>query len=84
MINIFTKQEYETERPTERPIAPTITVMISSPVIQIIDVGETVRLNCSAHHNIKRVSIYIYNIFFLHIKIGLFSIRIDSNHSHLA
>lgn len=51
-------QEYETQVPTERPVPPTISVVISSPVIQIIEVGETVRLPCSAYHNIKRVSYF--------------------------
>lgn len=45
---------------TERPVPPTITVVISSPVIQIIDVGETVQLPCKAFHNIRRVRKYFF------------------------
>lgn len=55
IIFIFPK-DYDvpqTERPIPRP--PSISVVISSPVIQIIDVGETVRLPCTGYHNIKRV-----------------------------
>lgn len=53
-ILIFISQEI-VEIPTERPVPPTISVVISSPVIQIIDVGETIRLPCTAYHNIQRV-----------------------------
>lgn len=58
-LSISKLQDYESEHHTERPVPPTISVVISTPVIQIIDVGETVRVNCSAYHNIKRVSIDI-------------------------
>lgn len=54
-------EDYDVATQTPRPVPPTITVVISSPVIQIIDVGETVRLTCSAQHNIKRVRIFRRN-----------------------
>lgn len=54
-------QDYENVTPTERPVPPTISVVISSPVIQIIEVGETVRLPCTAYHNIRRVSSFFMN-----------------------
>lgn len=47
--------EPSTQRPAPRP--PTISVVISSPVIQIINVGETVRLPCSGYNKAKRVSV---------------------------
>ncbi|XP_031635070.1 basement membrane-specific heparan sulfate proteoglycan core protein isoform X6 [Contarinia nasturtii] len=51
--------EYEVAVSTESPAPPTISVVISSPVIQIIDVGETVRLPCTAYHNIRRIPITV-------------------------
>lgn len=55
-FNLNSIQEYDVPVQTERPESPTITVVVSSPVIQIIDVGETIRLPCTAYHNIRRVS----------------------------
>lgn len=46
-----------THRP--RPIPPTIQVIVSSPVLQIVDVGNTVRLSCSAYHIIKQIPITV-------------------------
>ncbi|XP_055304959.1 basement membrane-specific heparan sulfate proteoglycan core protein isoform X6 [Sitodiplosis mosellana] len=51
--------DYDTQVTTQRPVPPTISVVISSPVIQIIEVGETVRLPCTAYHNIQRVPITV-------------------------
>lgn len=59
-------KDYETITTTERPVPPTISVVISSPVIQIIEVGETVRLPCKAYHNIRHVS------FSFHVTLNLF------------
>lgn len=45
---------YPTPKPPPIP-PPIITVTVSSPVIQIVDVGQTIRLPCTGYHNIKQV-----------------------------
>lgn len=85
-LNFLFSQDYETSVTTERPRPPIITVVVSSPVIQIIDVGETVQLPCTAFHNIKRVwSILAYSLKIAGIKSTQTILNFtDSNHSILA
>ncbi|XP_037037177.1 basement membrane-specific heparan sulfate proteoglycan core protein isoform X11 [Bradysia coprophila] len=52
-----TYQPPTTHRP--RPIPPTIQVIVSSPVLQIVDVGNTVRLSCSGFHIVKKIPITV-------------------------
>lgn len=53
---------YLTERPVTRPPInppdkPTIKVTVQEPKIQIVEIGETVRLTCSGYYIVDRVSI---------------------------
>lgn len=57
MINFTAYQPPTTQRPV--PIPPTIQVIVSSPVLQIVDVGNTVRLSCSGFHVIKKIPITV-------------------------
>lgn len=38
---------------------PTITVVISSPVISIVDVGDTIRLPCRGYHVVTKLPIIV-------------------------
>lgn len=91
----WNSKDYESVQPTEPPLSkqPTISVVISSPVIQIIDVGETIRLPCNAYNVVKQVSAikspasgarlcWWSCIVKLDLFIGLSFL--DSDHSHLA
>lgn len=42
-------------RPPPRPTEPKISVTISSNLLQIIEIGETVRVNCTGRHIITNV-----------------------------
>lgn len=56
-INSTGYQPPTTHRPIPTP--PTIQVIVSSPVLQIVDVGNTVRLSCSGFHIIKKIPITV-------------------------
>lgn len=58
---------FHTEPEPEQPKKPNITVTVSSPVLQIVEVGNTVRLSCSGYHTVDRVSIkqcHLWNLIF--------------------
>lgn len=42
-----------------QPTPPTITVQITSPVLQIVEYGQTVRLTCSGYSLVNRIPIYV-------------------------
>lgn len=63
-LNIFYNPQitFHTEHAPEQPKKPNITVTVSSPVLQIVEVGNTVRLACTGYHIIDRVSFLISTI----------------------
>lgn len=92
----------ERPRPTEPPgpTPPTITVTISSPVIEIVDVGNTVRLDCQGFNIVKQVRSmretvervvlkplflnHIQQVGRVHINSTIIIFHVGSDHSSLA
>jgi len=56
--NFLCRLDYATQRPTRPPPypeSPSIVVKISSPTLQIVEVGETIRLSCNGYSVVDRV-----------------------------